>query len=227
MTSWPKTRHPDSTQPSSTSISFASRSQPAALSWRPRLTINPTKWKLHRRADWSRCTRLNSSVLTSCEHRGRNTDMTQNGNGNGNAFNPQDNLVKIKSKDGSQKDYYPAAWRLYELSLKYPNANFSSEVLYFDVEKNTCLVKVRLYLGADYAQSDKKAEAHKSGPYTSLDKVETAAMARAARNFGIGTEYALEFEAEDMAPAESKPRAPKLANSSRLNEIYKAGKAAG
>ncbi len=146
--------------------------------------------------------------------------MTQNGN----AFNPQDHLVKIKSKDGSQKDYYPAAWRLYELSLKYPNANFSSEVLYFDVEKNTCLVKVRLYLGADYAQSDKKAEAHKSGPYTNLDKVETAAMARAARNFGIGTEYALEFEAEDMAPAEPKP---KLANSSRLNEIYKAGKAAG
>ncbi len=138
--------------------------------------------------------------------------MTQNGN----AFNPQDHLVKIKSKDGSQKDYYPAAWRLYELSLKYPNANFSSEVLYFDVEKNTCLVKVRLYLGADYAQSDKKAEAHKSGPYTNLDKVETAAMARAARNFGIGTEYALEFEAEDMAPAEPKP---KLANSSRLNEI--------
>jgi hypothetical protein len=25
-------------------------------------------------------------------------------------------------------------------------------------------------------------------------------MARAARNFGVGTEYALEFEAEDMAP---------------------------
>lgn len=98
------------------------------------------------------------------------------------------------------KDYYPASWRLYELSLKYPNANFSSEVLFFDVEKNTCLVKVRLYLGADHELSDKKAEAHKSGPYTSLDKVETAAMARAARNFGVGTEYALEFEAEDMAP---------------------------
>ena len=117
-----------------------------------------------------------------------------------NDYNPQEHLVKIKSKDGSMKDYYPASWRLYELSLKYPNANFSSEVLYFDVEKNTCLVKVRLYLGADYELSDKKAEAHKSGPYTSLDKVETAAMARAARNFGVGTEYALEFEAEDMTP---------------------------
>ena len=139
-----------------------------------------------------------------------------------NDYDPRDHLVKIKSKDGEvdkwicqvglpndvkslmrrspMKDYYPASWRLYELSLKYPNANFSSEVLFFDVEKNTCLVKVRLYLGADHELSDKKAEAHKSGPYTSLDKVETAAMARAARNFGVGTEYALEFEAEDMAP---------------------------
>lgn len=146
--------------------------------------------------------------------------MTQNGNGN---YNPTEHLVQIKSKDGSMKAYYPAAWRLYELSLKYPNANFSSEVLFFDIEKNTCLMKVRLYLGPSYELSDKKAEAHKSGPYSSLDKVETAAMARAARNFGIGTEYALEFEAEDMAPA---PKPAPNGNSKRLNDIYAKGKAA-
>ncbi len=116
------------------------------------------------------------------------------------AYNPTEHLVKIKAKDGSMKDYYPAAWRLYELSLRYPNANFCSDVLFYDVEKNTCMVKVRLFLGSDYEMSDKKAEAHKTGPFTSLDKVETSAMARAARNFGIGTEYALEFEAEDMTP---------------------------
>ena len=41
----------------------------------------------------------------------------------------------------------------------------------------------------------------KQGKLSELDKIETAAMAGAARNFGIGTEYALEIdEAADELP---------------------------
>ncbi len=112
-------------------------------------------------------------------------------------YDPAKHLIKIKAKDGTLKDYYPAAWRLYELNLRYPNANFASELLFFDLERNFCIVKTRLYLGADYDASDKKAEAMKSGPVTSLDKVETAAKARAARDFGISVEYALDMDDSD------------------------------
>jgi hypothetical protein len=90
---------------------------------------------------------------------------------------------------------------LYELTLRYPNANFASELIYFNVEQNVCIVKVHLYLGASYELSDKKAEAMKSGPLSSLDKVETAAKARAARDFGISVEYALEMDTEEDALA--------------------------
>ena len=112
------------------------------------------------------------------------------------SYNPREHLVKIRSKDGAMKDYYPAAWRLYELTLRYPNANFSSEIMLLDVERNLVVVKCRLYLGASYGESEKKTEALKSGTLSTLDKVETAAKARCARDFGISTELALETDLE-------------------------------
>ena len=115
------------------------------------------------------------------------------------AFNPKDHLIQVgKDRQGKATMYYPAAWRLYELNLRYPNANFKSEIIYHNEEKGTVIVKAYLYLGKDYESSDKKAEAMKQGNISSLDKVETAAKARAARDFGIGTEYAL-----DMVPDET------------------------
>ena len=115
------------------------------------------------------------------------------------SYNPREHLVKIRSKDGVMKDYYPAAWRLYELSLRYPNANFSSEIMLLDVDRNLVVVKCRLYLGASYEQSEKKTEAMKSGSLSTLDKVETAAKARCARDFGISTELALETDLDGEA----------------------------
>ena len=115
------------------------------------------------------------------------------------AFNPKEHLITVgKDRSGKATMYYPAAWRLYELNLRYPNANFKSEIIYHNEEKGTVIVKAYLYLGSNYGDSDKKAEAMKQGSITSLDKVETAAKARAARDFGIGTEYAL-----DMVPDET------------------------
>src|SRR6266702_116412 len=117
------------------------------------------------------------------------------------AYNPNSHLVQIKAKDGSLKDYLPAAYRFHELNLRYSNANFSTDLIFYDLEKNFCVVRVRLYLGADYELSDKKAESMKQGLFTALDKVETAAKARCCRDFGIGTEYALEFsDEEDLTP---------------------------
>jgi hypothetical protein len=125
-------------------------------------------------------------------------------------YNPSEHLVKIKSKDGTLKDYLPACWRLYELSLRYPNANFSSELVHVNEERDFVIVKARLYLGASYEDSDRKAEAFKQGKLSMLDKVETAAKARAARDFGIGTEHALDFEEAtiDEPPVERKAEAP-------------------
>lgn len=114
-------------------------------------------------------------------------------------YHPHDHLAKwvaFDKRSGRNMEvvYYPAAWRLYELSLRYTNANFSSDIIHMDAEKDFVIVRARLYLGADYASSVKKAEAYKQGKLTELDKVETKAKARAARDFGIGTEHALDMD---------------------------------
>ncbi len=137
--------------------------------------------------------------------------MTQNSNG----YNPHDHLITIRAKDGSQKPYLPAAWRLYELTLRYPNANFSSEIMLLDVDRNLVVVKCRLYLGASYEQSDKKTEAMKSGPLSSLDKVETAAKARCARDFGVSTELALDIT--DLEEEDSPTTPPQARHSGKSN----------
>lgn len=119
---------------------------------------------------------------------------------NAKAYHPRDHLVKIKTKEGL-KDYYPAAWRLYELTLRHPSANFMSQIVHLDVERDFVIVKCCLYLGSDYALSDRKTEALKQGRLSALDKVETAAKARCARDFGISTELALDgddLEADDL-----------------------------
>ena len=149
------------------------------------------------------------------------------------SYSPREHLVKIRSKDGGMKDYYPAAWRLYELTLRYPNANFSSEIMLLDVERNLVVVKCRLYLGASYEQSEKKTEAMKSGSLSTLDKVETAAKARCARDFGISTELALETDLDSEGElTEEGPLPPGARNGhhnshlvdeavkARLNALY-------
>src|SRR5215470_6823836 len=88
----------------------------------------------------------------------------QNGTGpTARAYHPRDHLVKIGTKEGL-KDYYPAASRLYELTLRYPDANFTSEIVHLDVEHDFVIVKCCLYLGPDYSLSDKKTEARQPRP---------------------------------------------------------------
>jgi hypothetical protein len=90
--------------------------------------------------------------------------------------------------------YYPAAWRLYELRLKFPTAKFEVDIIHMDVERDFCIVRARLWVGTDYETADVRSVAHKQGPLSELDKVETKCKARAARDLGISTELALDMD---------------------------------
>ncbi len=113
------------------------------------------------------------------------------------AYDPGKHLIEV-AKDRNRQPvlYYPANWRLYELSLRYPNANLDSEIIYQD-DKGNIVVRARLWLGKNYEESEKKASAMKQGKLSELDKVEKKAKARAASDFGVGTEYALDYDDVD------------------------------
>jgi hypothetical protein len=103
------------------------------------------------------------------------------------AFNKKTGLTDVVK-------YYPANWRLYELNLKYPLAKFDIDIIHMDVERDFCIVRARLYIGDTYESSQRRAVAHKQGKLTQLDKCETQAKARAARDLGISTELALDMD---------------------------------
>jgi hypothetical protein len=103
------------------------------------------------------------------------------------AFNKQKNRSEVVN-------YYPASWRLYELNLKYPTAKFDIDIIHMDVERDFCIVRARLFTGDTFESSPRRAVAHKQGKLTQLDKVETQAKARAARDLGISTELALDID---------------------------------
>jgi hypothetical protein len=116
------------------------------------------------------------------------------------AYNPTEHLISVgQNKDRTPVLYYPAAWRLYELRLRHPHFTLECEIVHMDEEKGTVIVKAIGYDGLDYASSNLKGTALKQGKVNELDKVETKAMSRVARNIGIGTEYALDFDDEDTS----------------------------
>ncbi len=112
-------------------------------------------------------------------------------------FDFSSHLVQIKAKDGTMKDYLPASWRLYGLRQLHPNITLESEIIHMDVEHNLVIVKAWIFDGKTYAESEHRASSYKQGLLSALDKVETAAKARAARDFGVGTELTLDMETED------------------------------
>jgi hypothetical protein len=125
------------------------------------------------------------------------------------SYNAHDHLIQIKGRDGQQKDYLPASWRLYELRLRYPHITIESEIVHMDVEHNFVIVKAVIYDSKTYEESSLRASSMKQGLLSALDKVETAAKARAARDFGVSTELALDSEPEEdlepPAPAQNAP----------------------
>jgi len=152
------------------------------------------------------------------------------------SYNPSEHLLKWQAYDKNQKknvivNYYPASWRLYELRLRYPTAKFDINIILMDQERNFCIVQARLYVGPTYEEAEIRSIAHKQGFLTELDRVETKAKARAARDLGISTELALDMDdvpegepiqettVEVMPPQITKPV---LANDikARLNNLF-------
>jgi hypothetical protein len=114
-------------------------------------------------------------------------------------YNPHDHILQWtafnKQKGRSEVvNYYPANWRLYELNLKYPTAKFDIDLVLIDQERDFCIVRARLFIGESFETSPRRAVAHKQGKLTQLDRVETQAKARAARDLGISTELALDID---------------------------------
>jgi hypothetical protein len=134
--------------------------------------------------------------------------MTQQ---NTTTYAAHDHLIKIKGKDGQTKDYYPAAWRLYELRLRFPNITVESEIVHLDIEHNFVIIKAIIFDGKSYEEAERRASSFKQGPLNMLDKVETAAKARAARDFGVSTELALDSEPEEDIPDVVPPVPPRQA----------------
>jgi hypothetical protein len=115
------------------------------------------------------------------------------------AYKPHDHILQWtafnkKTNRTDLVNYYPANWRLYELNLKYPDAKFDIDLVLIDQERDFCIVRARLFIGESYETSSRRAVAHKQGRLTQLDKVETQAKARAARDLGISTELALDID---------------------------------
>src|SRR2546421_2801175 len=98
-------------------------------------------------------------------------------------FDLSAHLMQIRAKDGTMKDYLPANWRLYCLRLMYPTITIESEIILLDVEHNLVIIKAWIFDGKTYAESEHRASGTKQGSLSSLDKVETAAKARASRDF--------------------------------------------
>ena len=112
-------------------------------------------------------------------------------------YNPREHLIEVAKDKKGPVYYYPAAWRLYELRLRYPFFTLEAEIIHMDEEKGTVIVKAIGYDGFDYATSSLKGTALKQGPLKELDKVETKAKSRVARDIGIGTEYALDMDTDE------------------------------
>lgn len=131
-------------------------------------------------------------------------------------YNPHDHIktwqaYNKKSQRNETVRHYPTEYRLYELSMLYPDANFESVLMHLNEEADFVVVQVRLYIGPDYETSIKKTTAFKQGKLSEIDKVESAAQSRCCRNFGISTAHALA----------SAPKLPELAPEirDRLNTL--------
>ena len=110
------------------------------------------------------------------------------------SYNPHEHIkIWYAKSNGTQQQvqHYPLGWRLYELAMNCPEANFETEIMHLDPEADFVVIRARLYIGSDYATAQKKTTAFSQGRLMHLYKVESAAKSRAARDWGYSTEHAL------------------------------------
>lgn len=130
-------------------------------------------------------------------------------------FNPQDHIRKI-----GNKDYLDIVWRVKWFRTEYPKNRLDTELLATD----GCIIfKATIYHedGSIWATGHGSAPAFGNGQSTwktrEIEKAETAAIGRALKNIGFGTEYAFDDEDSDGdyladAPVErtSKSQPPRV-----------------
>jgi len=103
-------------------------------------------------------------------------------------YNPEDHVTSW-DKGGQALMYYPAAWRLYELKLRFPNSHIDIETPVMNLETGHLLLKALLYVDGVL-----KETAYKQGSFSNFDRLETNVRARAAKNFGISPTLTLDMD---------------------------------
>lgn len=117
------------------------------------------------------------------------------------AYIPEEHLTSWE-KGGEALMYYPAAWRLYELKLRFPKSIIKTEIIDMDRETNFVLLQSYLYI-----DGEERAQAKKQGLLSKIDAVETAVKARCARDFGISPTLALDMEDSEIIAVAKKAEA--------------------
>src|SRR5258708_10434927 len=133
-------------------------------------------------------------------------------------FNPNEHLIQLKSKQGSQ-DYLPVAWRLVWFREANPNGTIETEEVIVDLDRE---VTVEAYVwnqekrrsekvqktAAGYARFKAVITDGKGGRATGtgsecaadfgdyIEKAETKAVGRALAMLGYGTQFAPELNEE-------------------------------
>lgn len=148
-------------------------------------------------------------------------------------FNPNQHLMQIKNKQGSS-DYLPVQWRIVWFRQDCPQGTISTEMLFFDPDKETqeevsvwskeknrsekiiksanglAVFRATVSDGQGKVAMGTKMEKAASFP-DYLEKAETGAIGRALAALGFGTQFAPELEEEHRladAPVE-RPLPPR------------------
>jgi hypothetical protein len=134
------------------------------------------------------------------------------------AFNPNEYLVKLKSKDGL-RDYLPVQWRLVWFRERCPTGTIETEIIQLDLDRETeeetevwnsekeqyekvvkqgkgfVLFKAVVKDGKGGIGTGTKSEKAASFP-DFIEKAETGAIGRALAALGFGTQFAPELNEE-------------------------------
>lgn len=131
------------------------------------------------------------------------------------AFNPNEHLIQLKSRDGS-KDYLPVQWRLVWFRNECPNGTIETELVHLDLDKETeeeafawnsekrrsekviktargiAIFRATVKDGKGGVATGTKMEKAASFP-DFLEKAETGSIGRALAALGYGTQFAPEL----------------------------------
>ncbi len=145
-------------------------------------------------------------------------------------FNPNDHVMQLKSKQGSQ-DYLPVQWRLVWFRQDHPQGTIETEIVHLDLDKETeeetyvwnnekrrsekvvktangvAIFRATVKDGkGGVAIGTKMEKAASFGDF--LEKAETGAIGRALAALGYGTQFAPELNEQHQIVDSPVDRAP-------------------